>query len=70
MLSGERSAANIRMLLERCCTSTPVRRTSSGRRGSATLTRLFTAIRAVSGLVPTSKVAVMLTVPLEVLWEL
>lgn len=52
------------MSLERFWTITPLRRTSSGRRGSAALTRLLTLTEAMSTLVPTSKVAVMVTVPL------
>ena len=53
------------MSLERFCNSTPYCRTSSGRRGSAILTRLLTFDRAMSTLVPTSKVAVMVRLPLE-----
>jgi len=52
------------MSFERFWTITPLRRTSSGRRGSAALTRLLTLTEAMSTLVPTSKVAVIVTEPL------
>jgi len=51
------------MSFERFCTMMPLRRTSSGSRGSATLTRLLSWNTAVSTFVPTSKVAVIVTVP-------
>ena len=51
------------MSFERFCTITPLRRTSSGSRGSATCTRLFNWNTAVSTFVPTSNVAVIATVP-------
>jgi len=53
------------MSVERFCTTTPVRRTSSGRRGSAICTRLLTWIVALLTSVPTSNVPVMVSVPLE-----
>jgi hypothetical protein len=53
--------ATIRISLERFCTLTPYWRTTSGRRGSAIFTRLFTFTVAISISVPTSKVAVMAT---------
>ena len=52
------------MSFERFWTITPLRRTSSGSRGSAALTRLLTLTAAMSTLLPTSKVAVMVTLPL------
>ncbi len=55
---------------ERFCTITPLRRTSSGRRGSAICTRLLTLNTAWSTLVPGSKVIVMLSVPVEEAVEL
>ena len=58
------SATTCRMSVERFCTTTPLRRTVSGRRGSAALTRLLTFTAAISALVPTSNVAVMVTTPL------
>src|SRR3954469_11696512 len=48
-----------RMSKERFCTMTPLRRTSSGSRGRARCTRLFTSKIDWSTLVPGSKVAVM-----------
>ena len=53
------------MSLERFCTVTPLRRTSSGNRGSASCTRLFRLKVAWSTLVPTSNVAVIVTVPCD-----
>ncbi|MNT95820.1 hypothetical protein D3C72_2377740 [compost metagenome] len=61
---SDSSATTCRMSLERFWTITPLRRTSSGSRGSAALTRLLTLTEAMSTLLPTSKVAVMLTEPL------
>ncbi len=58
------SETTCRMSVERFWTMTPLRRTSSGRRGSAALTRLLTFTDAMSTLVPTSKVAVIVTLPL------
>jgi hypothetical protein len=52
------------MSFDRFWTITPLRRTSSGKRGSAAFTRLLTLTAAVSTLVPTSKVAVIVTAPL------
>ena len=52
------------MSLDFFCTVMPLRRTSSGSRGSAIFTRLLTLTVAVSTLVPTSKVAVMVSAPL------
>jgi hypothetical protein len=49
----------------RFCTSTPLRRTSSGNRGSASCTRLLTLKTAVSTFVPTSNVAVIDNVPFD-----
>ena len=49
----------------RFCTTTPARRTSSGRRGNAICTRLLTWTVAVLMSVPTSKVAVMVSVPFD-----
>ena len=63
--SGDDSATTSRMSIERFCTITPLRRTSSGRRGSAICTRLLTLNTAWSTSVPTSKVAVIVSVPLE-----
>ena len=61
----ELTATAMRMSAERFCTTTPVRRTSSGRRGSAICTRLFTWITALLMSVPTSKVPVMVSTPFE-----
>jgi hypothetical protein len=52
------------------CTVTPLRRTSSGRRGSASRTRLATLLAARSTSVPISKVALVVTTPLLVEIEL
>ena len=60
----------IRMSLERFCTVTPNWRTTSGRRGSAILTRLLTLTVAMSTLVPTSKEAVIVRLPLDEAVEL
>ena len=60
----------IRMSLERFCIIRPVRRTSSGKRGKAIFTRLLTLKVAWSTSVPTSKVAVIVSVPLESALEL
>ncbi len=65
MLPGELSATTSRMLVERLATVMPLRRTSSGRRGVASCTRLLTAKVALSTSVPTSKVAVIVVTPLE-----
>src|SRR3569623_588905 len=59
VLLGELSATTSRMFCERLATVTPLRRTSSGRRGVASCTRLLTLKVALSMSVPTSKVAVM-----------
>ena len=53
------------MSSERFCTTTPVRLTSSGSRGSAICTRLLTWMVALLTSVPTSKVQVMVSVPFE-----
>src|SRR5258706_626096 len=53
------------MSFERFCTRTPLRRTSSGSRGSAICTRLLTWKVALSMSVPTSKVTTVLSVPSE-----
>ncbi len=58
------------MSFERFCTITPLRRTSSGRRGRAACTRLLTLKVARSTSVPTSKVAVMVSAPSEPAVEL
>ena len=58
------------MSLERFCITRPVRRTSSGKRGRAIFTRLLTLKVAWSTSVPTSKVAVIVNVPLESALEL
>ena len=65
LLSGETSATSSRMSFERFCTVTPLRRTSSGSRGSASCTRLLTLNTAVSMFVPTSNVAVIVRSPVE-----
>ena len=49
---------------------TPWRRTSSGRRGSATATRFCTSTCAVSRSVPSAKVTVIVTLPSAVEFEL
>ncbi len=69
--SLEVTATNIRMSSERFCTTTPVRLTSSGSRGRAICTRLFTWMVALLTSVPTSKVQVMVSVPFdeEVDWK-
>src|SRR3989441_10737296 len=64
-LPGEISDTTSRMSNERFCTMTPLRRTSSGSRGSAICTRLLTLNTDWSTLVPGSKVAVICSVPLE-----
>ena len=69
-LFGEISETTSKMSVERFCTITPLRRTSSGRRGTASCTRLLTLNTALSTLVPGSKVAVMLTAPVEEAEEL
>lgn len=53
---------------ERFLTVTPMLRTSSGRRGSATAIRFWTRTCAVSMLVPTSKVTVMVAEPSALHW--
>ncbi len=65
LFPGENSDTTSRMSNERFCTMTPLRRTSSGRRGSAICTRLFTLKTDWSTLVPGSKVAVICSEPLE-----
>jgi hypothetical protein len=67
---GDVSAITSSRSVPRFCTSTPLRRTSSGSRGIATCTRLFSWNTARSTSVPTSKVAVMATVPSEAAFEL
>jgi hypothetical protein len=62
---GERIETDISTSLDRFLVITPRRRTSSGRRGSASFTRLATRIVAMSGSVPLSKMTEMLSVPLE-----
>ena len=64
-LPGEISVTASRMSKERFCTMTPLRRTSSGRRGSAICTRLFTLNTDWSTLVPGSKVAVIESEPVD-----
>jgi hypothetical protein len=64
-LPGESSPTTSRMSNERFCTMTPLRRTSSGRRGSAICTRLLTLNTDWSTLVPGSKVAVTRSDPSE-----
>ena len=65
LLSGEFSATTSRKLLDRLATCTPLRRTSSGRRGVASCTRLLMLKVALSMSVPTSNVAVMVVWPLD-----
>src|SRR4026208_2571530 len=65
LLLGETSDTTSRMSNERFCTMTPLRRTSSGRRGSAICTRLLTLNTDWSTLVPGSKVAVMVRLPVD-----
>ncbi len=65
MALGETIETDIRMSFERFLVMTPRRRTSSGRRGSASFTRLATRIVAMSGSTPFSKVTVMLKAPLD-----
>ena len=60
---GEVSAITSRMSGERLATMMPLRRTSSGRRGMATATRLFSCTTARSMSVPTSNVVVMVSDP-------
>jgi hypothetical protein len=62
---GETIETDIRMSFDRFLVMTPRRRTSSGRRGSASLTRFATRIVAMSGSTPFSKVTVMLSAPLD-----
>ena len=71
VLLGEFSATASRKLLLRLATTTPLRRTSSGRRGVASCTRLLMLKVALSTSVPTLKVAVMVATPLleELLWK-
>ena len=52
-----------RIEVERFCTTTPWRLTSSGSSGRARCTRLLTLMAAWSGSVPISKVTVRLIVP-------
>ena len=56
---------DIRMSLVRFFTTTPRRRASSGRRGSAILTRFVKLMTARSGSVPGSKVTVIVSSPFE-----
>ncbi len=70
LLSGEISDTTSRMSNERFCTMTPLRRTSSGRRGSAICTRLLTLNTAWSTLAPGSNVMVMLSTPVDEAAEL
>ena len=56
--------------MERFCTITPLRRTSSGRRGRAICTRLLSWNIARSTSVPTSNVAVIVSVPSDDALEL
>src|SRR3954468_15556918 len=65
LLSGEISDTTSRMSKERFCTMTPLRRTSSGRRGNAICTRLLTLKTDWSTLGPGSKVGLISSVPLE-----
>src|SRR5256885_4358474 len=65
LLPGDTSDTTSRMSNERFCTMTPLRRTSSGSRGSAICTRLLTLKTDWSTLVPGSKVAVICSEPLE-----
>jgi len=58
------------MSLDLFCTTRPVRRTSSGKRGRAIFTRLLTLKVAWSISVPTSNVEVIVNVPLESVLEL
>jgi len=60
-----RAAPSTVAIMNAPVTTTPVRRTSSGSRGSAIFSRLLTLIVARSILVPTSKVQVMVSVPFE-----
>ena len=64
-LPGETSDTTSRMSNERFCTMTPLRRTSSGRRGSARCTRLLTSKIAASTLVPGSNVTVTCRLPFD-----
>ena len=65
LASGEKRPITSRMSGERFCTRMPLRRTSSGRRGSAMPTRLLTWKTARSMSVPTSNVQVMVRLPSE-----
>ena len=67
---GEERITTFRMSNERFCTMMPLRRTSSGRRGSAMLTRLLTLNTAWSTFAPGSNVTVMLSVPVDEAVEL
>ncbi len=58
------------MSAERFCAKTPLRRTSSGRRGNATWMRLLTSITACCALEPISNVAVIVSWPFEAAVEL
>ncbi len=60
---GENIAATTRMSGERLATMMPLRRTSSGRVGCATCTRLFNCTTARSRSVPISNVQVMVSEP-------
>ena len=59
-----------RMSVDRFCTMTPLRRTSSGRRGCAICTRLLTSIVALSPSAPTANVQVIVSVPFDAELEL
>ena len=67
---GDESVTTFRMSNERFCTMMPFLRTSSGRRGRAMFTRLFTLNTAWSTFEPGSKVMVMLSAPVEEAVEL
>jgi hypothetical protein len=69
-LSGEIRVTIWMKLAFALVTVMPLRRTSSGSRGSARRTRLLTLVAAWSMSVPISKVTVVVTRPLEVEIEL
>ena len=58
------------MSVERFCATTPLRRTSSGSRGSAIAIRLLTSITALLTSAPTSNVAVIVSAPFDAALEL
>ena len=68
--SGEYTAITCRKLDEPFSTVTPCRRTSSGSRDSACLTRLLTFSAAVSTSVPMSNVTSICTSPFDDEFEL